>query len=87
MIGIENRRAVGRMDGDGVRRAGRHAVRAFRTSLKKQGFRHRTRRTQPIHPNLSRNLLRSRTIYLLDELLRCFDRRENGIFQKISPAI
>lgn len=87
MIRKKNRGAVLRMCDDRARWTGRDAIIALCTPFKEQLFFHRTGRAQPINTRRCRRRLRWETIRLFDEFMRGPDRRDNRIFQEISPAI
>ena len=87
MIGKKNRGTVLRMYDDRARRTGRDAIITFCTTLKEQLFSRRTRGAQPVNTRRRRRRLRRKAIRLFGEFARRFNSRNDGIFQKISPAV
>ena len=72
---------------DRARWTGRDAIIACVAPFKEQLFFHRTGRAQPINTRRCRRGRFVENDRLFDEFMRGPDRRDNRIFQEISPAI
>ena len=82
----ENHWGAFRMQHERIMRAGFDAVAALRAPLEEQCFVDRSGRTEPIRPH-GRRRLRSRRIRMRGIFLRRFRDRQDGILEKVPPAV